>query len=77
MRTSLSFNLTKKEASRARGLAKARGFDSTSEYLRFLIAQDDTDLIGEDELVRRSKDAERLHKCGKLMAAKSLSDLLR
>ena len=77
MRTSLSFNLSKQEASRARGLAKARGFASTSDYLRFLIDQDDTDLISEDELVRRSKEIDRLYKQGKLIEAKSLSDLLK
>ena len=76
MRTSISFNLSKAEAKKTRELAQARGFESTSKYLRFLITQDDVDLISEHELVRRSKDVEKLHKRGKLISAKSVADFM-
>ncbi len=57
-------------------MAEKRGFDTTSDYLRFLISQDDTDLIGEDELVKRTGEIEKLYKAGKLIRAKSMADLL-
>ena len=77
MRTSISFNLTQEEAKKTRTLAKIRGFRSTSDYLRFLISQDDVQLISEDELVKRASEVERLHKTGKLVKAKSLSQFLK
>lgn len=76
MRTSISFNLTKPEATKTRLLAKKRGFTTTSDYLKFLLAQDDVDLIGEDELVSRLQSLDRLHKSGKLLKAKSITDLM-
>lgn len=76
MRTSISFNLTKPEAAKTRLLAKKRGFTTTSDYLKFLLAQDDVDLISEDEIVSRFKSIDRLHKAGKLIKAKSLADLV-
>ena len=76
MRTSISFNLTREEAIKTKALAHTRGFVSTSDYLRFLLAQDDVDLITEDELVARAKQVNRLHKKGKLIKATSLVDLL-
>ena len=76
MRTSVSFNLTREEAERLKNLVKARKFESTSEYLRFLIAEDDVELISEDEILEIGKDAERLYKEGKLIRAKSLADFM-
>lgn len=76
MRTSVSFNLTQAEAQRTKKLARARGFDTTSQYFRFLLSQDDVDLISEHELVKRSKEVERLYRSGKLVQAESLEDLL-
>ena len=55
MRTSVSFNLTREEAERLKNLVKARKFESTSEYLRFLIAEDDVELISEDEILEIGK----------------------
>ena len=76
MRTSISFNLSKREALKTRKLARARGFRTTSDYLRFLITQDDVDLISEHELVRRAQSVDRLHRTGKLMRARSMKDLV-
>ncbi|MEI7741176.1 MAG: hypothetical protein WCJ29_01600 [bacterium] len=77
MRTSISFNLTKEESAKTHELAKSRGFETTSDYLRFLINQDDTDLISEHELIKRSQEVDRFHKSGKLIKAKSLADLMK
>lgn len=77
MRTSISFNLTQHEAKKTRALARTRGFQSTSDYLRFLISQDDVDLISEDELIKRASEVERLHKTGKLVKAKSLEEFIK
>lgn len=77
MRTSISFNLTKDEAKKIQTLVKTRGFKTTSDYLRFLISQDDVDLISEHELVKRASQVERMHKDGKLVKAKSLMELTK
>lgn len=76
MRTTISIAATPREVERTKKLAKKRGFPTVSGYFRFLLAQDDVDLISEAELIRRSKETDRLHKRGKLIAAKSMSELL-
>ncbi len=76
MRTSISFNLTKTEAEKTRKLARTRGFATTTDYLKFLLAQDDIDLISEDELVGRLQSIDRLHRAGKLIKARSIADLM-
>ena len=72
----MSFALSLQEAMKVKTLVKKRGFESTSDYFRFLIAEDDVDLISEDELVRRLKSIPRLERAGKLLRAKSLRDLV-
>ncbi len=76
MNTTISVSLPRKDALKTRKLALERGFDSVSEYLRFLLAEDDSELISAAEIVRRSKEAVNLHKKGKLIEATSLADLL-
>ncbi len=76
MRTTISLSVPKMEAEKARILARARGFRTLSDYLRFLLSQDDQVLISEDELVERSKETTRLHKTNKLVKAKSIADFL-
>lgn len=76
MRTTISITATPREVEKTKKLAKKRGFPTVSGYFRFLLAQDDVDLISEVELIRRSEEADRLYKGGKLIAAKSLSELL-
>jgi len=73
MNTTISFAVSHLEAIRTRRLAKCRGFATTSEYVRFLLSSDDEALISEEEVLRRSKDADRLHATGKLVKAKSLA----
>ncbi len=76
MHTTISFNATSVEATKTRKLARVRGFRNTSEYLRYLLAQDDVDLISEHELVGHAADVDKLYKDGKLIRAKSLADLM-
>ena len=76
MRTTLSFGVSPVELKKTRTLARVRGFSTTSDYLRFLLEQDDVHLINEDELFKRSKDVDRLYKSKKLIQAKSLADLI-
>ncbi len=76
MRTTISIAVTPREVEKTKKLAKKRGFPTVSGYFRFLLAQDDVDLISEAELVQRSAEADRLHQRGKLIAAKSMSALL-
>ncbi len=76
MRTTISIAATPREVEKTKKLAKKRGFPTVSGYFRFLLAQDDVDLISEAELIRRSAEADRLHQGGKLIAAKSMSELL-
>ncbi len=77
MRTTLSLSVPKTEAKKARTLARARGFRTLSDYLRFLLSQDDQVLISEAELISRSKETVKLHKTNKLVKAPSLADLLK
>ena len=76
MQTTLSFALPTVRAKKTRQLARARGFRTISDYLRFLLEQDDVNVISEDELVKRAKEVDRLHVTGKLIRAKSLKDLM-
>ncbi len=76
MRTTISLSVPKMEAEKARILARARGFRTLSDYLRFLLSQDDQTLISEDEIIQRSKETTRLHKTNKLIKAKSMADFL-
>lgn len=76
-RTSISFNLPVREAERTRKLAKKRGFGSTAEYLRFLLSEDDEELISREKLITLSKDTDRLYKEGKLIKATSLAEFMK
>lgn len=76
MRTTISVAVSPREAKKSRELALARGFENLSEYIRFLLASDDADLISEDELLRRAKQVLGLEKRGKLIRVKSMADLI-
>ena len=76
MRQVLSLSFLPTKVRQARKLVVKRGFSSVSEYFRFLLAQDDAELISVDELVRRSKNAKKLYKMGKLIQADSMRDLV-
>lgn len=77
MRSTLSFTLTPTQAKKTRELVRRRGFRSTSDYIRFLLEEDNLlNLIDEAELVKRAGEVEVLEKDGKLIRAKSLADLV-
>lgn len=76
MRSTISFSVKPQEAVKTRNLARARGFESVSGYIRFLLALDEEDLISEDEILRRSHEADKLKKSGGLIQAKSIAELM-
>ncbi|OGL87190.1 hypothetical protein A3I40_01245 [Candidatus Uhrbacteria bacterium RIFCSPLOWO2_02_FULL_48_12] len=76
MRTTISVSLNKAGVTKIKKLAVRRGFHTASDYLRFLLEQDDVDLISESELIARSKEADNMHRSNKLVRAKSLSEFL-
>ena len=75
MNTTISFNVRGEEAVRTRQLAHLRGFATISDYLRFLLQQDDSQLISEDELVKRATEIPRLAKRRTLVRARSMAAL--
>jgi hypothetical protein len=75
MRTTISVSISAEEAKKTSQLASLRGFRTTSDYLRFLMAEDDAELITQDEVLWRSKKAREMHKKGKLPILHSIKDL--
>lgn len=55
--------------------AKKHGFETVSEYVRFLLNLD-TDLISPQDLLAMSKRADREYRTGKLKKLNSLAELL-
>ena len=76
MNTTISVSMPRRDALKTRRLALERGFNSVSDYLRFLLSEDDTEMITTKELVQLSNEATVLHKKGKLVTAKSLADFI-
>ena len=76
MRTTISVSLSPTAVKKTRRLTQQRGFRTISDYLRFLLEQDDVELISENELVRRSNEVDRLHASGKLVSVGSMQDLM-
>lgn len=58
-----------------RTLAKQRGFSTVSEYIRYLLSESAGEIISNDELLKRSANADVLHEQGKLQKLSSLSNL--
>lgn len=77
MKTTISLVIDKKDAVSIKKTAVARGYASASEYIRSVIKADqEENLISVEEIIRRSREAKKLYKLGKLKRADSLSDLL-
>jgi Arc/MetJ-type ribon-helix-helix transcriptional regulator len=76
MRTTLSISLPKDEATQMRTLAKHRGFPSVSEFVRYLLTESAGEIITDEELLRRSRNADALHKKGKLPKLTSLAEMI-
>lgn len=77
MRTTISVSLPPRDAQKTRALARRRGFENMSDYVRFLLSADDVDLISEDEILRRSASVDVLQKRGNLVKAASMAELLK
>jgi len=75
MREVLTVSLPKGAKAKWKKLSRERGFKSVSEYVNFLFAQEE-ELISEDELLKRSKEADKKYVSGKLKKLKSLKDLM-
>lgn len=77
MRTTISIAVTPREATKTRKLAKARGFRTTSDYVRFLLSEDDEVFISEDEVLQRGREVEQLARQKKLITGKRLRDFIK
>ena len=76
MRTTISVSLDKAGVTKIKQLATKRGFHTASDYVRFLLEQDDIDLISESELIARAKEADSLHQKNRFVRAKSLAEFM-
>ena len=77
MRTTISFSVTPTEAKKTQRIVRKRGFPTTSAYIRFLLDQDDVELISEAELARRAREVDELYTKGELIEAPSLAALIK
>lgn len=75
MRETVSISLKTVGRSALQKRAKARGFESVSTYVNYLICADD-DVISEDELLRIIRKSQKEYREGKTIKANSISDLL-
>jgi Arc/MetJ-type ribon-helix-helix transcriptional regulator len=64
------------EAGQIKTLAKRRGFESVSAYVRQLV-KDDEDVISEASLLKAASAARREYRSGKTIKARSIADLLK
>ena len=76
MRTTISVAVTPREAEKTKQLARKHGFKTTSDYLRFLMAEDDVSFISEDEVLRRGREVEHLARTGALIKGKRMRDFV-
>ena len=75
MRQILNLSIPQNMVSIVKDRAKKHGFESVSEYIRFLLNLD-TDLISPQELLAISKRADREYRTGKIKKINSLAELL-
>lgn len=75
MRQVLSLSLPTTEVRQIKILAKKRGYDTVSAYVKCLL-QADENLISETELLKTARAARREYRAGKSLKAKSLMGLL-
>ncbi len=75
MRQVLSLSLPATKVKQLKQLAKLRGYDSTSGYVKYLLASD-ADLISETHLLATVRTARKEYRQGKSIRAASMADLL-
>ena len=76
MRQVLSISLPGDVIKNIKKRVKNEGFNSVSEYFKYLFKMDTEDVISEKELLIAAKQAEKDYKKGKLKKLNSLSDLI-
>lgn len=74
MREIITISLPAKTRQMLKKRLKKRGFKGASEYVRYLLEQDE-DVISQDELLVMAKKAEKDYKDGKLKSYRSLADI--
>jgi len=75
MRQVLSVSFPQHLVKEVKKIAKKRGFDSVSSYIKQLI-EVDKGLIFETELLKTIKQSRQDHKAGKSLTANSISELI-
>lgn len=75
MRQVLSLSLPTTDVRQVKILAKKRGYNSVSSYVKYLLKAD-KDLISETELLKTIREARKEYRVGKSIKAKSLADLV-
>ncbi|HLC64475.1 MAG TPA: hypothetical protein VJK25_04025 [Patescibacteria group bacterium] len=75
MRDILTLSLPGKTKDLIKEKARKSGFASISNYIQFLIKQDD-DLISAAELLKSVKEAQREYETGKAIKARSIKDFV-
>ena len=76
MRQVLSISLPGSMIKNIKKKVKNEGFNSVSEYFKYLFRMDTEDVISEKEILIAAKQAEEDYKKGKLKKLNSLSDLI-
>lgn len=76
MRQVLSVSLPGDIISDIKKRVKNNGFNSVSEYFKYLFKMDTEDVISAEELMEDVKQARKEYKEGKLSTLKSLKDLM-
>jgi len=75
MRQVISLSFTENIAKEVKILSKKRGYLSISKYIQDLVEMD-RDIISERELLNSIKQSRQEYKKGKIIAAKSMSELI-
>lgn len=75
MREVLSLSLPGATIKLIKNKTVAKGFDSVSAYIKYLLGLDE-DLISEQELLASVKQAREEYRAGKTIKADSMADLL-
>lgn len=75
MRQVLSLSLPATDVQHIKSLAKKRGFESLSTYVKYLFKADE-DLISESDLLTAWQEARKEYRAGKSIQANSIADLI-
>ena len=75
MRQVLSISLPEPTIQTIKNKAAARGFNTVSNYIKYLLGLDE-DLISAEELLADVKKAEKEYAAGKTIKANSIAELL-